>query len=176
MYDQKRDITIVVGILLFIFNYAFSWLRLLLGPVPMVLIVAIIIGLMAQNVEDALWMTMAIWIVGTIVGAFMLPFVWSELFPSSNATDIVTIVIGFLMFATILSIRDSLAVVIGTSYTYAPLAFFLLAPFIYGIAFGLSLVMVILRQYQRCKTVPIKKELKLEAPEDREQQVIDPQG
>ena len=76
----KRDflLSIIIGLAIFLTDFAFSWLTFLCGPIPVIFIIAIIIGIVAGSHGEAVIATMITWICGILLGMLLAPIILAE--------------------------------------------------------------------------------------------------
>jgi hypothetical protein len=82
--DIKPILAIIIGIVLFISDLVFGWLTAISGPVPVIFIIAIIIGIVAGGVGYALLCTLISWILGLLIGTLIAPYVLVEIISPSD--------------------------------------------------------------------------------------------
>ncbi len=89
----------IVGVILFVSDLVFGWLTMFLGPIPVIFIVAIIIGVIAGGIGLALLSTLASWAIGIVIGALIAPVAFDDFFTSEPTF------FSLLFFVFIYSIR-----------------------------------------------------------------------
>lgn len=73
--DSKYIFPIVIGTSIFFTDYLYGWLTLILGPIPMIFVLAFIVGILAGNVEDATIDIIVSLVIGVGICAVFTPFV-----------------------------------------------------------------------------------------------------
>ena len=92
-------LSIVVGLGLFLTDFIFGWLTFLCGSVPVIFIIALIIGLIAGSHSGGIFATMITWIGGISIGILITPIVFADLMtPETN-------ILGLFLFVFIYSVR-----------------------------------------------------------------------
>ncbi|MBN2228740.1 MAG: hypothetical protein JW779_04030 [Candidatus Thorarchaeota archaeon] len=79
MVKWELIVAIVAGSLIFLSDLLFGWLTLICGPIPVIFIIAIIIGIFAGNVGDALLSTFLSWVLGILLGVLLAPLIFAGL-------------------------------------------------------------------------------------------------
>ena len=79
MVRREFVLAIVVGVVLFITDLAFGWLTFLTGPFPMIFIIAIVVGIVAGRIGDAVLATFLTWVIGILLGCLFAPIIFAEL-------------------------------------------------------------------------------------------------
>jgi hypothetical protein len=96
-------LAVVVGIILFETDLVFGWLTMISGPIPVIFIMAVIIGIIAGKIGDALLSTLLSWLFGILIGAVMAPVVFVDYFTSEPS------LFTLIVFVFIYSIRGMYA-------------------------------------------------------------------
>lgn len=130
-FDLRLLIPIVVGVTLFVTDYAIGWLTLISGPIPVIFIIAFIIGLLAGNVEDALGTTFVTIIIGIPLAALITPFIMSDIVVSEAALLILMFIVvpAYTMRGTITALfgislyGDGLFLHLMMAFTLYPIMF-----------------------------------------------------
>lgn len=97
----KRDfiLSIVIGLGFFLSDFIFGWLTFLSGPIPVIFIMAIIIGVVAGTHGDAILSTMITWIGGILIGVLIAPIVFADTLNPDQTF------LGLLIFVFLYSVR-----------------------------------------------------------------------
>jgi hypothetical protein len=80
----KRELLIatLVGVIIFITDLALGWLSFLTGPIPVLFIMVLIIGIIAGKPGDAVKATFLTWLFGILLGCLLAPIIfvdfWSD--------------------------------------------------------------------------------------------------
>ena len=78
--NRELLLAVVVGIILFETDLVFGWLTMISGPVPVIFIMAIIIGIIAGKIGTALLSTLLTWVLGILIAVLMAPIVFVDYF------------------------------------------------------------------------------------------------
>jgi len=129
----------VVGVILFVSDLVFGWLTMISGPIPVIFIMAIIIGIIAGGIGLALLSTLASWVIGILIGALIGPFVIVDLLGTEQTF------FGLFVFVFIYSIRGMFSftyegnivevLLLGLLYLIVMLV---ITPIIYALSFVLA--------------------------------------
>ncbi len=129
----------VVGIVLFVSDLVFGWLTMVSGPIPVIFIMAIIIGVIAGGVGLALLSTLASWVLGILIGALIGPYVLIDLLGTDQTF------FGLFVFVFIYSVRGLFSftyegnivevLLLGLLYLVVML---IITPIIYALSFVLA--------------------------------------
>jgi hypothetical protein len=151
--NRALIISVVVGIILFLSDLAFGWLTLLSGPIPVIFIMAIIIGAIAGTYGEALVSTMVTWIVGILIGILIAPIIFAD-FLNPDQTYL-----GLFIFVFIYSLRGTYTwtfegniveiIVVGLVYL---LVMLIVTPVIYLFSFAFSAIGVVIGKFIRSRT------------------------
>jgi hypothetical protein len=97
----SRDLVlaIIIGIIIFESDLVFGWLTLVSGPIPVIFIMAVIIGIIAGKIGNALLSTLLTWVFGILIAVLMAPIVFADYFTSEPSY------ITLFLFVFIYSIR-----------------------------------------------------------------------
>ncbi|MHA2162585.1 MAG: hypothetical protein ACXAEB_11840 [Candidatus Thorarchaeota archaeon] len=100
MFENRRDVAlaIVVGVFLFLSDLIFGWMTFFTGRIPVIFIMAIIIGIIAGEVGDGAVSTLLAWLIGILVATLLTPIILAEFWEpdSSLITMPITIAIWSL--------------------------------------------------------------------------------
>ncbi len=78
MVKRELILAILVGVVIFITDLTFSWLSFLAGPIPVLFIMALIIGIVAGKIGDAILATLLTWVIGILLGCLLAPIIFAE--------------------------------------------------------------------------------------------------
>ncbi|MHA2227924.1 MAG: hypothetical protein ACXADL_01690 [Candidatus Thorarchaeota archaeon] len=80
MFESRRDvaIAIAVGVFLFLSDLMFSWMTFFTGRIPVIFIMAIIIGIIAGDVRDGAVSTLLAWVIGILTATLLTPIILAE--------------------------------------------------------------------------------------------------
>ena len=131
---QKQKIAILIGTSIFVTDFATGWLSYITAWIPMVFVLALVIGILAGNIEDGAGALILTLIIGNVIGAFLLPLVWSSV-GSSGAGISLEGIVGLLIFAPAYAMRGWLLSVGSVPFDEAVLASFIAAPGLYLLSF-----------------------------------------
>jgi hypothetical protein len=77
-------LAIIVGLALFLSDLAFGWLTMISGPIPVIFVMAIIIGIIAGGIGKALLCTLVSWAFGLLIGALTAPIILADVVSPSQ--------------------------------------------------------------------------------------------
>lgn len=69
---NRMLLAILTGVVIFISDFLLGWLSIVSGPIPVIFVIAIIIGLIAGDSNNALKSTCLAWMFGLSIGAVMV--------------------------------------------------------------------------------------------------------
>lgn len=92
-------LSIIVGLSLFLTDLIFGWLTFLSGPIPVIFIIAIIIGLIAGAHGSAVGATMITWVGGIFIGVLIAPIVFVDILNPDQS------LLGLFIFVFLYSVR-----------------------------------------------------------------------
>ena len=92
-------LAIIVGLVIFLTDLIFGWLTFLSGPIPVIFIIAIIIGFVAGTHAGAVGATMITWIGGILIGVLIAPIVFVDTLNPDQT------LLGLFLFVFIYSVR-----------------------------------------------------------------------
>lgn len=132
---EKLLVPILIGIIIFVSDFAIGWLSMISGWIPMIFVLALITGFMAGSIEDGLGAFIAILVIGNIIGAFMLPFLWPAAVPAGGVS--VEDIPALFIIAPFYAVHRWLLIIVpGTTPFDAIFGSFLLAPGLYLLSLG----------------------------------------
>lgn len=79
MVRRMMLIATLVGVILFITDLAFGWMSFLTGPFPVIFIMALVIGIVAGKIGDAVWATFLTWLFGILISCLLAPIIFADL-------------------------------------------------------------------------------------------------
>ena len=103
MVKLGLSLAIIVGISLFLADLVFGWLTFISGPIPVIFIMAIIIGIVAGTNKDAIISTMVAWIGGIGIGILIAPIVFVDILNPDQT------LLGLILFIPMYSLRGMFA-------------------------------------------------------------------
>jgi hypothetical protein len=71
-------IATLVGVILFITDLVFGWMTIVTGRIPVIWVIAIVIGFIAGSAMRAVQSTLLAWVIGLLLGTVLAPFVFAE--------------------------------------------------------------------------------------------------
>lgn len=148
----KRDflLSIIIGLAIFLTDFAFSWLTFLCGPIPVIFIIAIIIGIVAGSHGEAVIATMITWICGILLGMLLAPIILAE-FWNPDQTLLGTFLIVFFYsvrgFFT-LTYEGNIIEVIVVGVLYI-LVMLIVTPILYLVSFAFAPIGVVIGKFIR---------------------------
>lgn len=92
-------LAIIVGLAIFLTDFIFGWLTFLCGSIPVIFVIAIIIGLVAGNHASAIFATLITWIGGIGIAVLITPLVFADTMNPEQTF------IGLFLFVFIYSVR-----------------------------------------------------------------------
>jgi len=135
------SLAIIVGISLFLTDLVFGWLTFISGPIPVIFIMAIIIGIVAGTNGGAIQCTMMSWIGGIGIGILIAPIVFADIINPDQT------LLGLILFIPMYSLRGMFAwtvegnvieiMVVGLVYF---LVMLIITPVIYLFSFVFSVI------------------------------------
>ncbi|MGY5873294.1 MAG: hypothetical protein RTV72_13675 [Candidatus Thorarchaeota archaeon] len=78
MVSRMMLIAIIVGITLFVSDLVFGWMTFLSGPIPVIFVMTIIVGIIAGQVGDAVKATFLTWLLGILLSSLLAPIIFAE--------------------------------------------------------------------------------------------------
>ena len=75
MVSRMMLIAIIVGITLFVSDLVFGWMTFLSGPIPVIFVMTIIVGIIAGQVGDAVKATFLTWLLGILLSSLLAPII-----------------------------------------------------------------------------------------------------
>ena len=79
MVKREFLIALIVGIVIYITDLLVGWLTLIFGPFPVIWVMAVVIGIIAGGVGDALKATFLTWLFGILLGSLVAPLILNSL-------------------------------------------------------------------------------------------------
>jgi len=97
----SRDLVlaVIIGIIIFESDLVFGWLTMISGPIPVIFIMAIIIGIIAGKIGIALLSTLLTWVFGILLAVLIAPIVFVDYLASDSSY------ITLFLFVVIYSLR-----------------------------------------------------------------------
>ena len=77
--NREFLLAVIIGVTLFLSDFAIGWLTSITGRFPVIFIIALIIGIVAGKHVDGLLATALTWLVSIPLGMAITPLVYSEL-------------------------------------------------------------------------------------------------
>ena len=143
-------LSIVVGLTIFLTDLIFGWLTFLSGPIPVIFIIAIIIGIIAGTHGGAVGATMITWIGGIVIGILIAPIVFAGTLNPDQT------LLGLFLFVFIYSVRGFYSftyegniievLVVGLIYF---LVMLIITPILYLISFAFAPIGVVIGKFIR---------------------------
>lgn len=134
-------LAIIVGISIFLTDLVFGWLTFFSGPIPVIFIMAIIIGIVAGTNKAAISTTFLSWIGGIGIGILIAPIVFVDMMNPDQT------LLGLVLFIPMYSLRGMFAwtiegniieiMVVGLVYF---LVMLIITPIIYLFSFVFSII------------------------------------
>jgi len=148
----KREflLAIIIGLAIFLTDFIFGWLTFLSGPIPVIFIIAIIIGLVAGTHGGAVGATMITWIGGILIGVLIAPIVFVDTLNPDQTF------LGLFLFVFLYSVRGFYSftyegnivevLVVGLIYF---LVMLIITPILYLISFAFAPIGVVIGKFIR---------------------------
>ena len=92
-------LSIIIGLAIFLTDLICGWLTFLSGPIPVIFIIALIIGLVAGTHGGAVGATMITWIGGILIGVLIAPIVFVDILNPDQT------LLGLFIFVFLYSVR-----------------------------------------------------------------------
>lgn len=150
MVKQEYILSIIVGVSLFLTDLVFGWLTFISGPIPVIFIMAIIIGIIAGTNVEAVTSTMLSWIGGIGIGILIAPIVFADIMNPDQT------LLGLVIFIPIYSLRGTFAwtfegniveiMVVGLVFL---LVMLIITPIIYLFSLMFSVIGAVIGRYIR---------------------------
>ena len=150
MVKLEFILSIIVGLAVFLTDLIFGWLTFLCGPIPVIFIIAIIIGLVAGTHGGAVIATMITWIGGILIGVLIAPIVFAGTINPDQT------LLGLLIFVFLYSVRGFYtftyegnlveALVVGLIIVIVML---IITPILYLISFAFAPIGVVIGKFIR---------------------------
>lgn len=149
--DQKLYVPIGVGISIFVSEFVFGWLSFILVLIPMIFVVALIIGFLGGNFEDGFMAYFFTLIIGNIIGGLILAVV---LFPAWLGPGRIELeaLAGLFIIAPFLAMSGSSTLLNGYAFTEFVFITFIIAPVLYFFSFGFVALGVKISEYMQNET------------------------
>ncbi len=130
---------IYVGVAIFATEFALGWLSFILVIIPMIFVLALIVGYFVDTIEDSIVVYSIVLIIGNLLGGLILAIV---LFPSWLGPGRIDLgVLGVLFFiAPFMAMSGASTMLNGFALTEFTLIIFLIAPVLYFFSFGFAAV------------------------------------
>jgi hypothetical protein len=77
-------LAIIVGLALFLSDLAFGWLTMISGPIPVIFIMALLIGIIAGGIGKAVLCTLVSWVFGLLIGTLTAPILLADVVSPSQ--------------------------------------------------------------------------------------------
>ncbi len=138
-------LSIIIGLVIFVSDLAFSWLTILCGRIPVIFVIAVIIGIVAGSHGDAVIATMITWIGGILIGMLLAPIIFVDILnPDQDFLVLFIFVLlfsvrGFYNFETLDTLLE--LIVIGFLQLIVAL---IITPILYLISFAFAPVGVLI--------------------------------
>jgi len=140
----SRDLVlaVIIGIIIFETDLVFGWLTMICGPVPVIFVMAIIIGIIAGKIGVALLSTLLTWVFGILIGVLMAPIVFVDFLDpdSSYLTLFLFVFIYSIRGMYSFTVEGNLVEVIVTGLLYI-LVMIIVTPIIYLFSFVFAVAM-----------------------------------
>ena len=99
--NRELLLAVIVGIVLFISDFTIGWLTALSARIPVIFIMAVIIGIIAGKHTDGLFATGLTWIISIPLGMLITPLAYPQ-YVSQNTT-----LFGLFLFVPIWTLRGT---------------------------------------------------------------------
>ncbi|MHA1289491.1 MAG: hypothetical protein ACTSPB_19045 [Candidatus Thorarchaeota archaeon] len=150
MVKLEFFLAIIVGLTVFLTDFVFGWLTFLSGPIPVIFIMAIIIGLVAGTHPGAVFATLITWIGGILIGILIAPIVFADIMNPDQT------LLGLFLFVFIYPLRGFYTLsyegnivevlVVGLVYLIMML---IVTPVLYLISFAFAPIGVVIGKFIR---------------------------
>jgi len=143
-------LAIIVGLAVFLTDFIFGWLTFLSGPIPVIFIIAIIIGLVAGTHPGAVFATLITWIGGILIGVLIAPIVFVDVINPDQT------LLGLFLFVFVyplrgfytLSYEGNIVEVLVMGIVYLILML-IVTPVLYLISFAFAPIGVVIGKFIR---------------------------
>ena len=132
----------LVGVTLFVSDLVLGWMTFLTGPIPVIIVIAIVIGIVAGKAGDAVWATFLTWILGILLGCLLAPVIFAEFWTGEGFLPMLPLIVmmwstrGMVMdFQFEGNIFEVIAVAAGLTIIWL-----VLTPMLYLMSFGVAAI------------------------------------
>jgi hypothetical protein len=101
MFEREVLFAVLIGIILFITDFAFGWMTFIFGRFPIVWVIAIIVGILSGGIKKGVVNSFFALLFGWLISIPLTPIVLAEFF-TEDAT-----IIGILLVAAIWPMRGT---------------------------------------------------------------------
>jgi hypothetical protein len=142
-------LSVIIGLAVFLTDLLFGWLTYLCSPIPVIFIIAIIIGLVAGTHGGAVTATMITWIGGLLIGVLIAPIIIPTMNPDQSLLGLFLIMFfyslrGFYSF----QVEGNIVEVIVTGLLYF-VVMLIVTPIVYLVSFAFAPVGVVIGNFIR---------------------------
>ena len=99
MVKLEHLLAVIVGLGLFLSDLIFGWLTFLCGSIPVIFVMALIIGIVAGSHAGAVFSTLITWVGGVLIGILIAPIIFAD-FMNPEQT-----ILGLFLFIVIYPLR-----------------------------------------------------------------------
>ena len=111
MVKREFLLATLVGVILFISDLLVGWMSFILGPIPVIFIIALVIGIIAGNVGDAVKATFLTWLLGILLGCLLAPVLFADLWSEDVFLPLLPLIIMMYMVSFLVA---AIGGIIGT--------------------------------------------------------------
>jgi hypothetical protein len=101
MFEKEVLFAVLIGIILFVTDFALGWMTFIFGRFPIVWVIAIIVGILSGGIMKGVKNTFATLLFGWLLACLLTPYVLAEYF-TEDAT-----ILGILLVAALWPMRGT---------------------------------------------------------------------
>jgi hypothetical protein len=131
---QKYKIPFVIGISIFVSDFAIGWSSFLLGWIPMIFVLGLIIGILTGNNDDGIGVFGLTLVIGNIIAGLIMAIVLAPTW-ISGGIDFAALTMLFFI-APFYAVSGLSSALTGFAITELLLIYFIIAPGLYLFSFG----------------------------------------
>lgn len=146
-------LSIILGLAIFLTDLAFGWLTFITSPIPVIFIIAVVIGIVAGSHGEAVIATMITWVGGILLGILLAPIIFADILNPDQTF------LGLFIFVFLYSVRgfytltyEGNIVEILVVGLLTLIVMLIITPILYLISFAFAPVGVLIGKFIRTRT------------------------